>query len=123
MTSKQKYRYDPQPTEDGGGDKKGKSKKQDLENLKKEVEMDEHKISQEELTQRLGTDLENGLTVTRAKEILARDGPNQLTPPKTTPEWVKFCKQLFGGFSILLWIGAMFPGLLDTGLDQRRPSR
>ena len=42
----------------------------------------------------------------RAKEILLRDGPNQLTPPKTTPEWVKFCKQLFGGFSLLLWIGA-----------------
>ena len=43
----------------------------------------------------------------RAKEILARDGPNQLTPPKTIPEWVKFCKQLFGGFSLLLWIGAI----------------
>uniref|UniRef100_A0A8B9JB36 Sodium/potassium-transporting ATPase subunit alpha n=1 Tax=Astyanax mexicanus TaxID=7994 RepID=A0A8B9JB36_ASTMX len=40
-------------------------------------------------------------------EILARDGPNALTPPPTTPEWVKFCKQLFGGFSILLWIGAI----------------
>lgn len=38
---------------------------------------------------------------------LARDGPNALTPPKTTPEWVKFCKQLFGGFSLLLWIGAL----------------
>uniref|UniRef100_A0AAR2LVV6 Sodium/potassium-transporting ATPase subunit alpha n=1 Tax=Pygocentrus nattereri TaxID=42514 RepID=A0AAR2LVV6_PYGNA len=42
-----------------------------------------------------------------AAEILARDGPNVLTPPPTTPEWVKFCKQLFGGFSILLWIGAV----------------
>jgi len=30
-----------------------------------------------------------------------------LSPPKTIPEWVKFCKQLFGGFSILLWIGAI----------------
>lgn len=40
-------------------------------------------------------------------EILARDGPNALTPPPTTPEWVKFCRQLFGGFSILLWIGAI----------------
>ncbi|NXC78424.1 AT1A2 ATPase, partial [Anhinga anhinga] len=28
-------------------------------------------------------------------------------PPPTTPEWVKFCRQLFGGFSILLWIGAI----------------
>jgi len=48
-----------------------------------------------------------GLTTQRAKEILERDGPNQLSPPKTTPEWVKFCKQLFGGFSVLLWLGAI----------------
>ena len=48
-----------------------------------------------------------GLTPERAKQILERDGPNELSPPKTTPEWVKFCKQLFGGFSMLLWIGAI----------------
>ncbi len=48
-----------------------------------------------------------GLTPERSRQILERDGPNQLTPPKTTPEWVKFCKQLFGGFSLLLWIGAV----------------
>lgn len=48
-----------------------------------------------------------GLSSSRAKEVLARDGPNALTPPPTTPEWVKFCKQLFGGFSTLLWIGAI----------------
>uniref|UniRef100_A0A665XDB8 Sodium/potassium-transporting ATPase subunit alpha n=1 Tax=Echeneis naucrates TaxID=173247 RepID=A0A665XDB8_ECHNA len=53
------------------------------------------------------SDLPQGLTNTRAVEILARDGPNSLTPPPTTPEWVKFCRQLFGGFSILLWIGAI----------------
>uniref|UniRef100_A0A8C6UQS5 Sodium/potassium-transporting ATPase subunit alpha n=1 Tax=Neogobius melanostomus TaxID=47308 RepID=A0A8C6UQS5_9GOBI len=51
--------------------------------------------------------LTSGLTNARAAEILARDGPNALTPPPTTPEWVKFCRQLFGGFSILLWIGAV----------------
>merc|ERR1719423_35383 len=38
---------------------------------------------------------------------MARDGPNALRPPKTTPEWVKFCKQLFGGFAMLLGIGAI----------------
>ena len=48
-----------------------------------------------------------GLTPEAAKRVLERDGPNELTPPKTTPEWVKFCKQLFGGFSLLLWIGAV----------------
>jgi len=48
-----------------------------------------------------------GLTVQRAREVLERDGPNELSPPKTIPEWVKFCKQLFGGFSLLLWLGAI----------------
>ena len=48
-----------------------------------------------------------GLTSQKAQEVLERDGPNQLSPPKTIPEWVKFCKQLFGGFSMLLWIGAI----------------
>lgn len=38
---------------------------------------------------------------------MERDGPNALTPPKQTPEWVKFCKNLFGGFALLLWIGAI----------------
>ena len=48
-----------------------------------------------------------GLTPEKARAVLERDGPNELSPPKTTPEWVKFCKQLFGGFSTLLWIGAI----------------
>ena len=48
-----------------------------------------------------------GLTVAQAKSIFERDGPNALTPPKVTPEWVKFCKNLFGGFSLLLWVGAI----------------
>lgn len=48
-----------------------------------------------------------GLSSARAAEILARDGPNALTPPKSTPEIVKFLKQMVGGFSILLWIGAV----------------
>lgn len=48
-----------------------------------------------------------GLTQAEARRRLERDGPNALTPPKQTPEWVKFCKNLFGGFSLLLWIGAI----------------
>ena len=48
-----------------------------------------------------------GLTSKQAAEFLDRDGPNALTPPKTTPEWIKFCKNLFGGFSTLLWIGSI----------------
>ncbi|XP_022085909.1 sodium/potassium-transporting ATPase subunit alpha-like [Acanthaster planci] len=88
--------------------KKGKKhKKKDLDELKKELEMDEHKISVDELFARLGTHPDTGLTKARAAEILARDGPNSLTPPKTTPEWIKFCKQMFGGFATLLWTGSL----------------
>jgi sodium/potassium-transporting ATPase subunit alpha len=88
--------------------KKSKNEKQvELDNLKKEVEMDEHRIPLDELAQRFSTNYETGMTPEKAKEVFERDGPNQLTPPKTIPEWVKFCKQLFGGFSILLWIGAI----------------
>uniref|UniRef100_A0AAX7U664 Sodium/potassium-transporting ATPase subunit alpha n=1 Tax=Astatotilapia calliptera TaxID=8154 RepID=A0AAX7U664_ASTCA len=61
----------------------------------------------DDLGKRYAVDLRLGLTNARAVENLARDGPNTLTPPPTTPEWVKFCRQLFGGFSILLWIGAI----------------
>ncbi|PVD27597.1 hypothetical protein C0Q70_12761 [Pomacea canaliculata] len=100
------YRYAVTP----GDDKKKKKKKkgkEDLDELKQELEMDEHKIPIEELYERLGTDPNSGLSPEKAREVLLRDGPNQLTPPKTTPEWIKFCKQLFGGFSLLLWIGAI----------------
>ena len=34
-------------------------------------------------------------------------GLNQLTPPPTTPEWIKFCQCLFSGFAMLLWFGAI----------------
>jgi len=110
------YRYATKPganenAKKKDGKKKGKKGKKDrqeeLNDLKQELEMDCHKGSLEELAQRLQTNLTSGLTSAKSAEIMARDGPNQLTPPKTTPEWVKFCTQLFGGFSMLLWIGAI----------------
>merc|ERR1719354_67163 len=69
--------------------------------------MDEHKIELEDLLIRLKTDTKTGLTREKASESLIRDGPNQLTPPKTTPAWVKFLRNMFGGFSTLLWTGAI----------------
>ncbi|KAA0722625.1 Sodium/potassium-transporting ATPase subunit alpha-1 [Triplophysa tibetana] len=101
-------KYTPAATSEDGvkKTKKGKKNKRDLEELKKEVELDDHKLTFEELQRKYGTDLSRGLSSQKAKEILERDGPNTLTPPVTTPEWVKFCRQLFGGFQTLLWIGA-----------------
>lgn len=48
-----------------------------------------------------------GLSSTQAAELLAQHGPNALTPPKETPEIIKFLKQMVGGFSLLLWVGAI----------------
>lgn len=92
------------------GDSKKKPQKKgdkDLDGLKQELELDEHKISQEELFTRLNVNPDTGLSAAEAKRRFERDGPNALTPPKQTPEWIKFCKNLFGGFSLLLWVGAL----------------
>ncbi|KAM6217233.1 sodium/potassium-transporting ATPase subunit alpha-4-like [Rhynchocyon petersi] len=78
----------------------------DIEELKKEVVMNDHKLTLEELSAKYSVDLKKGLTPEQAQMILQQDGPNVLTPPHSTPEWIKFCRQLFGGFSILLWIGS-----------------
>merc|ERR1711962_1720278 len=91
----------------GGTIGKTKEQTESLKELKQELDVDFHKISVEDLCRRFGTNLETGLSSIQAKETLARDGLNRLTPPPTTPEWVKFCKQLFGGFALLLWLGGI----------------
>jgi len=85
----------------------GKGKKENVDDLKKEMDMDWHRITIDEFCTRLQTDVDKGLTQSVYEEVFKREGPNRLTPPKTTPEWIKFCKQLFGGFSTLLWFGAI----------------
>ena len=84
-----------------------KEEQETLDDLKKELELDVHKITVEELCRRLGTNLITGLTTSQANANLERDGPNALKPPPTTPEWVKFCQNMFGGFAMLLWLGAI----------------
>ena len=85
----------------------GSKHEENLDDLKKELELDVHRITVMELCQRFGTNVETGLTSAQARANLERDGPNALTPPPTTPEWIKFAQNLFGGFAILLWIGAL----------------
>lgn len=77
-----------------------------IDNLKKEIDIDEHKLLIPELCIKLKTDAEKGLSEEFAKKSLEENGPNSLTPPKETPEIIKFLKQMASGFSILLWIGA-----------------
>jgi len=83
-----------------------KQDKEHMQGLKKELELDEHTVSLDELYKRYGTDIDRGLTTAQAAEGLIKHGPNALTPPPTTPEWVKFCQNMFSGFAMLLWFGA-----------------
>jgi len=83
------------------------SKEMDINELKKEVNIDDHMISVEQLCARYSTDFKLGLKSELVPVSLEKYGPNTLTPPKTESEWKKFCAQLFGGFSLLLWIGAI----------------
>ena len=78
-----------------------------MDDLKQELELDVHKVSLDELCKRFSTNLDAGMTAAQAKINQDQYGPNALTPPPTTPEWVKFCKNLFSGFAMLLWIGAI----------------
>jgi len=83
-------------------------KKDEAKNdLTKEVEMTEHQDSIATVCESYGVDPDKGLSDAEVLKRIERDGYNELTPPKTTPEWIKFCRNLFGGFSTLLWVGAI----------------
>ena len=75
--------------------------------LKQELELDVHSVDVDVLCKRFNTNIETGMTVEAAEAGRKTYGPNALTPPPTTPEWVKFCNNLFGGFALLLWFGAI----------------
>uniref|UniRef100_A0A915LBR9 Sodium/potassium-transporting ATPase subunit alpha n=2 Tax=Romanomermis culicivorax TaxID=13658 RepID=A0A915LBR9_ROMCU len=86
----------------------------------KEVEMDEHKITLEELAERLNTNYETGLSEAQAIQVREKEGLNALTPPQATPEWVKFLHHTFSGFGILLTIGGVLCfiiWLIDTSTN------
>merc|ERR1712233_216933 len=86
---------------------RGGKKEKNLNELKQELEIDVHKVDVDVLCKRFSTSIEQGLTDSQAAKGLAEHGRNALTPPPTVPEWVKFCKCLFSGFAMLLWLGAI----------------
>lgn len=102
-----------------------KGDKGNLDELKQEVDINEHKMTIEQVCSQYQTDPELGLTPEQARDILARDGPNALTPPKKVSEWVKFSKNLFGGFAMLLWVGAFLCfiayGIQSTSSNEKPP--
>ena len=75
--------------------KKKSAKKEDEEpaaaklDAQQSTYKDEHTMPLEKLAEQLDTNFEMGLVDAEAKMRLERDGPNSLTPPKKTPEWLK----------------------------------
>ncbi|XP_039729031.1 potassium-transporting ATPase alpha chain 2 [Pteropus medius] len=107
---------DAEETDKGGGEEKYRGlqdnrrrlrKKHHKDEPKKELDLNDHKLSSKELESKYCTNIVTGLSSAQAAELLAQHGPNALSPPKETPEIVKFLKQMVGGFSILLWVGAI----------------
>lgn len=86
---------------------KRKLTEQEIQELHQELETVDHMIALEILCDKLNTSAERGLTREQAHKIMEQDGPNALSPPKVTPEYIKFLKCMFHGFASLLWVCAI----------------
>ncbi|XP_012215683.1 sodium/potassium-transporting ATPase subunit alpha-like [Linepithema humile] len=85
---------------------KKKLTEQEIQELHQELETVDHLVPLDTLCERLNTDTKVGLTEEQVRQVFSRDGPNALTPPKVTPEYIKFFKCMFHGFAALLWVCA-----------------
>merc|ERR1719500_1664277 len=99
-----------------GSGKKGKN----LNELKQELEIDVHRVSVDELCKRFNSNVAEGLTDDQVAKGIEEHGLNQLTPPKTTPEWVRICHApLVWGDPLLF--GLWHPGERLRGATGRQP--
>jgi len=97
----------------------------DIEFLRQEINIEDHKIPLHDLFNRLLTDPNTGLAEPQARAILLRDGPNKISAPLEPPTWVRFSKNIFGGFSFLLWLGALLCFAhysIESGIYREVPS-
>ena len=67
----------------------------------------EHLLSLEELSQKLNTNTEKGITESEAQIRYNRDGPNEFTRPKETSKIVLYFRELTTGFAIIMWLAAL----------------
>ncbi|KAI5640239.1 e1-E2 ATPase domain-containing protein [Phthorimaea operculella] len=78
-----------------------------LDTLKQEFNTAAHFLAPKQLEVFYKTDVENGLTDSRAADLLEKDGPNQLKTQVNTGYCKIFVHNLFGWFQCVLWAGAL----------------
>ncbi|CAG8490503.1 20749_t:CDS:2 [Cetraspora pellucida] len=74
--------------------------------IKKELEIDFHKLSLHELSLRFNTDTSSGLDSLTATQRLQRNGKNLISPPDSKL-FKKIFYYFFGGFCPLLWFASL----------------
>ncbi|KAJ8986171.1 hypothetical protein NQ317_005645 [Molorchus minor] len=84
--------------------------------FKKDFALDDHMITLEDFVNRYSTDIDYGLFDDQADRLLQSCGPNCLAETATKPKWIILVEFLFGGFNMLLWIGAILT-FVDFGLS------
>ncbi|KAJ8923101.1 hypothetical protein NQ315_001654 [Exocentrus adspersus] len=88
----------------------------EIQEYKKDIAFDDHLISIDELVKRYGTDVDTGLEEQVASDLLELNGPNLLVAPPTTSKYIILMGYLFGGFNVLLWMGAILT-LIGFGIS------
>ena len=61
----------------------------------------------DEMCALLKTSVDNGISESEAAYRLKRDGPNAFTPPKQTPGYILYIREMTGGFALLLWFASI----------------
>uniref|UniRef100_A0A7S2VWB4 Cation-transporting P-type ATPase N-terminal domain-containing protein n=1 Tax=Triparma pacifica TaxID=91992 RepID=A0A7S2VWB4_9STRA len=84
-----------------------KTAEEKAKDLKRNVQLNEHKEDLGDMAKRLGTNYDKGLTSSQVLDLQKKWGPNQLTPPPETHICIKFIKELTDFFSLLLWLGGI----------------
>jgi magnesium-transporting ATPase (P-type) len=114
---------------EGDGKQAPKVSKEEQERLNalKKLDITGHKKSPQQLEKEFAdlyggqaNIIQDGLTTAQAAKGAAKFGPNALTPPKQTPEWIKCLETQKGFFNLLLWAGSILC-FISYGIDNSAP--
>jgi len=76
-----------------------------------------HALAAEEVARTLGVDPQRGRGAAEAAELLARDGPNEISVRRSTPSWLRLLRQFTAPLVVILIVAATVALLLGEALD------